>query len=85
MHYIERVLADELQQIPDALIVPCGEAVDDAPHDARCLEWRYSRNRLFAGDELLHVAPIVIALPGRPAPPKLMNTCKTPYSPPSKR
>ena len=28
VRYIERVLADELQQIPDALIVPCGEAVD---------------------------------------------------------
>jgi hypothetical protein len=30
VYYIERVLADELQQIPDALIVPCGEAVDSA-------------------------------------------------------
>jgi hypothetical protein len=30
VQYIEHVLAEELQQIPDALIVPCGEAVDGA-------------------------------------------------------
>ncbi len=30
LHYIEQVLASELQQIPNALIVPCGEAVDGA-------------------------------------------------------
>ena len=30
LNYIEHVLAGELQQIPNALIVPCGEAVDGA-------------------------------------------------------
>lgn len=30
IRYIESVLAEELQQIPEALIVPCGKAVDSA-------------------------------------------------------
>lgn len=30
VRYIEQVLSDELRQIPDALVVPCGKAVDDA-------------------------------------------------------
>lgn len=30
VRYIDQVLADELRQIPGALVVPCGEAVDDA-------------------------------------------------------
>jgi hypothetical protein len=30
LHYIEEVLADELQHIPNALVIPCGEAVDNA-------------------------------------------------------
>jgi hypothetical protein len=46
IRYIESVLAEELRQIPDALIVPCGEAVDSALrhlvekkllHPGRCL------------------------------------------------
>jgi hypothetical protein len=32
IRYIESVLAEELRQIPEALIVPCGEAVDSALH-----------------------------------------------------
>jgi hypothetical protein len=30
IRYIESVLAEELRQIPEALVVPCGEAVDGA-------------------------------------------------------
>lgn len=30
LRFIEQILADELQQIPDALVVPCGEAVSEA-------------------------------------------------------
>ncbi len=32
VRYIEGLLADELRQIPGALIVPCGKAVDEALH-----------------------------------------------------